>query len=64
MPAESNHPSPPSIASILDQLACPVCFSPLALGDNALTCIGCRRMYLIIDGIPVLIPAQDNPALL
>ncbi len=64
MPVESNHPSRASLASILDQLACPACFSPLMLDDNALTCIGCRRAYPIVDGIPILIPAQDNPPLL
>ena len=52
-----NHPP---LASILDQLACPACFSPLALEKNALNCPGCGRMYPIIDGIPVLIAEQEN----
>jgi uncharacterized protein YbaR (Trm112 family) len=43
------------LASILDQLACPACFSDLKLEETGLRCAGCKRVYPIIDGIPGLI---------
>jgi uncharacterized protein len=54
-------------AQKLEQLACPVCFGALRLDapDPQILCIGCKRRYPLIDGIPVLIPeraiAPDAP---
>jgi uncharacterized protein len=44
-------------AQILEQLACPVCFGVLRFDalDSQILCIGCKRLYPLIDGIPVLI---------
>jgi uncharacterized protein len=42
-------------ASILDQLACPVCLCELRLDLERLVCAVCGRCYPIVDGIPVLI---------
>ena len=39
----------------LGQLACPVCFGALRLAANTVVCVGCGRVYPMIDGIPVLI---------
>jgi uncharacterized protein YbaR (Trm112 family) len=63
-PVDSNSPHP-MLASILDQLACPACSSPLALNPDSLTCTGCGSVYPVVDGIPVLIPnsADDNDGL-
>ncbi len=48
------------MASALALLACPVCWSPLAVdqhkGEPVVICIVCARRYPIVDGIPVLIP--------
>ena len=45
---------------MLQQLACPVCFGALKLrvSDGLIDCIGCQRVYPLIDGIPVLIPER------
>lgn len=42
---------------VLDRLSCPVCRSRLKLGDDALACVGpeCRRVFPVVDGVPVLI---------
>ena len=53
--------SHPSLASIVDQLACPACFSSLVLEETDLVCAGCGRVYPIVDGIPVLIAGESSP---
>jgi uncharacterized protein len=47
----------PLNSQILHQLACPVCFGALQLISSAaqIECRECRRLYPLIDGIPVLI---------
>ena len=44
----------------LEILACPVCREPLEYrekeGKEELRCKGCRRVYPIEEGIPVLLP--------
>jgi uncharacterized protein YbaR (Trm112 family) len=50
-------------ASILDQLACPACLGSLRLERDRLVCVGCRRAYPIVDGIPVLIADRGLPAI-
>jgi hypothetical protein len=61
-----SHSSPPAAfdPSILEQLACPVCQRDLQLEDKQIACAGCGRVYLVLDGIPVLIPerAADRAA--
>jgi len=54
MPADSSQPFPFD-ATVLDQLACPVCLGELRLDGVGLVCAGCGRGYPIVDGIPVLI---------
>jgi uncharacterized protein YbaR (Trm112 family) len=53
---------PPSARTIKSEelrwLACPVCFSSLALETTAVRCIGCTRSYPIVDGIPVLLASR------
>lgn len=44
-----------------ETIVCPVCFSRLAESENQLQCIGCSRVYPVIDGLPVLLP--DRAAL-
>jgi hypothetical protein len=46
--------------SLLEQLACPVCFGrlELAASGSQIVCLECRRAYPLIDGIPVLIPER------
>jgi len=55
-------------ATVLGQLACPVCLGELRLEAGRLACAGCGRVYPIVDGIPVLIAergalARDSSAL-
>ena len=42
---------------LLDLLVCPACRKPLAMKDEgqSLKCGGCRRVYPVRDGIPVLL---------
>lgn len=37
------------------RLACPACLSVLHLKAATIVCEGCGRIYLVVDGIPVLI---------
>lgn len=62
MPGERPDPSLriQLLASILDQIACPACFSALCLDATDLVCEGCGRIYPVIDGIPALIPEPDT----
>jgi uncharacterized protein len=36
-------------------LACPVCFGALKAGVESIACTECKRVYPVVDGIPVLI---------
>jgi len=49
----------PSWQPALTMLACPACRETLAIREDvvppAVGCTGCRRLYPIVDGIPVLI---------
>ena len=42
---------------LLDILVCPACHRSLAYDEQAQTlkCIGCRRVYPIRDGIPIML---------
>ena len=54
MPSEPRF-SYPFDASVVSQLACPVCLGALRLVEDRLACAACGRVYPILDGIPVLI---------
>jgi len=54
MPADPAT-NPAFDASILSQLACPVCLGALSHDESRLLCVTCGRAYPIVDGIPVLI---------
>jgi uncharacterized protein len=59
------------LKQLLDALRCPLpeCRKPLQLApdENSLQCTGCRRIYPVRDGIPVLladqatVPSQSIP---
>jgi hypothetical protein len=53
-----SQPAPALLVSILDQLACPACYDELRVDGPRLVCANCRRLYPILDGIPVLIAEQ------
>jgi len=46
--------------ALKEVLACPACFSGLAVGDGdrSLECRSCRRSYPVEDGIPVLLESR------
>jgi uncharacterized protein YbaR (Trm112 family) len=46
--------------NVLQQLACPVCFGALQFIPSSLqiACVNCKRLYPLVDGIPVLIPER------
>ena len=46
---------------LLELLACPVCQSPLETDGAALRCVGCHRLYPVVDGMPDLRPPADSP---
>ena len=41
---------------LLSVLACPVCKGDLKLVGSKLVCKSCKEVYLIKDGIPILLP--------
>jgi uncharacterized protein YbaR (Trm112 family) len=41
-------------------LACPACLRPLQFEETCVVCLGCGRIYPIIDGIPVLIAERAS----
>ena len=45
---------------LLDILVCPACHGPLIYNEPAQTlkCNGCRRVYPIRDGIPIMLVDQ------
>jgi uncharacterized protein len=60
MPADSNSPflfNP----EVVDLLACPACVGGLRFVEGKLICAECRRIYPILDGIPVLIAERARP---
>jgi uncharacterized protein YbaR (Trm112 family) len=54
MPADSKSYFPID-SLVVEQLACPACMGRLRLDEGKLVCAKCRRIYPILDGIPVLI---------
>jgi uncharacterized protein YbaR (Trm112 family) len=46
---------PADLMKWAEDIACPVCFSPLVFSDAVVECSGCGRSYPVVDGIPVLI---------
>ena len=45
---------------LVEILACPACDDrpPLRLAAETLVCDKCRRVYMIRDGIPILLPEE------
>ena len=52
----------PLSSSLLAVIACPEDKTPLAYdaGDERLSCPACERVFPVIDGIPVLLPAGED----
>jgi uncharacterized protein YbaR (Trm112 family) len=43
-------------------LACPACFASLRADCGKMLCVGCGRLYPVIDGVPILISDRaENP---
>jgi len=59
-PPDSRRQSVEFDTRLLEQLACPVCFGALqpAPSGAQIECLSCRRLYPLMDGIPVLIPER------
>jgi uncharacterized protein YbaR (Trm112 family) len=49
-----------AFAALSEQLACPACYGELRMDPTCLTCKQCRRVYPIVDGIPVLTPVVSD----
>lgn len=47
----------PIDSRLLEILRCPACRAPVRLleADRGIECGGCRRIYPILDGIPVML---------
>jgi hypothetical protein len=45
--------------AVLSLLACPACHGDLVAEIERLLCCRCGRVYPVVDGIPVLIAAED-----
>lgn len=53
----------PLDARLLEILCCPACREDLRQlpDDSGLECVGCRRVYPIVDGIPNLVVDDRAP---
>ena len=47
---------------LLEILCCPACRKPVEAlaGDAGLKCLGCGRIYPIVDGIPVMLVEESR----
>jgi len=43
---------------LLEILACPMCKQRVELKGEELVCVGCGRRYLIVNGIPYMLPDE------
>jgi uncharacterized protein YbaR (Trm112 family) len=61
-PHDSHAQSREFDSRLVEQLACPVCFGALQLDsqESQICCVGCKRIYPLIDGIPVLISERAS----
>ena len=44
----------------LSRLCCPLCRGELELQEQSLRCTACQQEYPIVDGIPDLVPPEDE----
>ncbi|MCS6884614.1 MAG: Trm112 family protein [Acidobacteriota bacterium] len=44
-----------NLERLIEKLACPVCKTKVELISSGLRCTKCRRVYPVIDGIPVML---------
>jgi uncharacterized protein YbaR (Trm112 family)/SAM-dependent methyltransferase len=49
--------------SLFDLLACPVCHTPVDRQLDSLMCTRCGQAYPIVNGVPVMFPGGDAPAI-
>jgi uncharacterized protein YbaR (Trm112 family) len=42
-------------AAHLGLLVCPVCHASLTMQADGIECVGCGRVYPVVDGLPVLL---------
>jgi uncharacterized protein YbaR (Trm112 family) len=54
MPSDSKSYFPFD-ALVVPHLACPACLGGVRFDEGKLVCLGCGRIYPVVDGIPVLI---------
>ena len=47
--------------SLLEILACPACGHSLEMDGDALVCAECLVPYMVVEGIPLLIPNSAEP---
>ena len=47
---------PPLPPAVVAALACPGCRGPVALGRETASCRDCEAEYLVVRGVPILIP--------
>ncbi len=55
MQADPNKKDMESLKAWASYLACPACLGALRLAETTVICTACRRVYPVVDGIPVLI---------
>ena len=49
------------LSEILSILACPQCKNDLIISENKLKCEGCKVIFPIKNGIPVLLSVEAEP---
>jgi uncharacterized protein YbaR (Trm112 family) len=51
---------PDAVDDFLDILACPDCGGSISRRGDRLCCESCEHTYPIIDGIPVMLPGEQE----
>ena len=47
-------------SKLLEVLACPTCHGPVVDKETEIVCTACGRQYPVKDGIPVMLPQDEN----
>ncbi|MDE3104180.1 MAG: hypothetical protein KGK08_03310 [Acidobacteriota bacterium] len=50
---------PGSVSAPPEWVVCPACHGPLTAAGADVRCVGCGRIYPVVDGLPVLLESRS-----